>query len=125
MTRPAVRQHQKLATPLRLLVDRINRSYNHPDSHFAGVQYQPTVTVCTITHNRQRFLPLLKQNIESQSYPAELIQWVIVDDSREAAPVPSVPGLGLGVTCHRLSSKLPIGRKRNLSHELCLSLIHI
>mgnify|MGYP001381993484 FL=1 len=85
------------------------------------MQYQPTVTVCTITHNRHRFLPLLKQNIQSQSYPAELLQWVIVDDSTDLeSHAPSFPGLGLGVTYHRLISKLPIGRKRNLSHELCL-----
>ena len=85
------------------------------------MQYQPTVSVCTVTHNRHRFLPLLKQNIQTQSYPAELLQWVIVDDSTDLeCNAPSLSELGLGVTYHRLSSKLPIGRKRNLSHELCL-----
>ena len=85
------------------------------------MQYQPTVTICTITHNRHRFLPLLGQNIQTQTYPARLLQWVIVDDSTDFEfDVPSVSELGLGLTYRRLSSKLPIGRKRNLSHELCL-----
>lgn len=85
------------------------------------MQYQPTVTICTITHNRHRFLPLLRQNIQTQTYPARLLQWVIVDDSTDLEfDVPSVSELGLGLTYRRLSSKLPIGRKRNLSHELCL-----
>ena len=85
------------------------------------MQYQPTVSICTITHNRHRFLPLLRQNIQSQSYPAALLQWVIVDDSTNLeSNAPSLPELGLGVKYHRLTSKLPIGRKRNLSHELCL-----
>ena len=85
------------------------------------MQYRPTVSICTVTHNRQHFLPRLEQCIRTQTYPSELIQWVLLDDSSNNIDfTPSLAGLGLGVKYQRLSEKLPIGRKRNLSHQLCL-----
>ena len=85
------------------------------------MQYRPTVSICTVTHNRHHFLPRLEQCIRSQTYPSELTQWVLLDDSNNNTDfTPSLTGLGLGVKYQRLSEKLPIGRKRNLSHQLCL-----
>jgi glycosyltransferase involved in cell wall biosynthesis len=43
----------------------------------------PMVSVCTPTHNWRIFIPALIQCFESQNYPAELMEWVVVDDGND------------------------------------------
>ena len=80
----------------------------------------PLVSICTPTHNRSQFLPLLKNCIATQDYPLERIQWVIVDDSTDN----SKPQFNLGneafdIKYQRVKEKMNLGAKRNLSHRLC------
>lgn len=81
---------------------------------------RPTVTICTVTYNRQAFLPLLQQCIAAQTYPHELIDWIIVDDSDNGQPAfqPS-PELDIRSRLVTLPERVPLGRKRNLSHGYC------
>lgn len=83
-------------------------------------QRLPKVSICTVTYNRASFLELLQNHILTQSYPRHLLEWVILDDSDDGAPwFEADPNSGLKIRHERLGTKLTLGRKRNLSHELC------
>jgi len=81
---------------------------------------RPNVSICTLTHNRSRFLKRLQGCIERQTYPLEKIEWVILDDSNQysgsielSTPTP------ITIKYQRINNKLTLGGKRNLSHRLC------
>jgi glycosyltransferase involved in cell wall biosynthesis len=79
----------------------------------------PSVSVCTVTFNRSRVLPLLEQRLREQDYPHSLIEWVVVEDSDDGVSwAPSV-GLPFPMTYRRFPEHLTLGRKRNLSHHFC------
>ena len=41
---------------------------------------KPFVSVCTPTYNRRVFIPALIENFQKQTYPMELLEWIVVDD---------------------------------------------
>ncbi len=41
----------------------------------------PTVSIVTITYNRQIFIPLMIRNWKEIDYPKDKLEWIIVDDS--------------------------------------------
>jgi len=76
---------------------------------------KPFVSVCTPTYNRRIFLPNLIKCFKAQTYPKELMEWIIIDDGED-----SVEDLFKDVECvkyFRYEKKLKLGRKRNLMHE--------
>jgi len=80
----------------------------------------PLVSICTITHNRRHFLPQLLKCIEAQDYPLKNIEWLILDDSTDYKDSPIIKtDTSLQIKYQRIRHKLPLGRKRNLSHQLC------
>lgn len=85
------------------------------------VRRSPTVSICTVTYNRQKFLPLLQNCIASQTYPHTLLDWVIVDDSDNDEPAfKPDPTLGIRSKLIKLPQKVALGKKRNLSHDYCM-----
>lgn len=80
----------------------------------------PMVSICTVTHNRDHLLPLLEACILNQTYPRDLIEWVIVNDSdldkRQFRPSVDT---ALKIKPVHLDQKIALGRKRNLSHRFC------
>ena len=44
---------------------------------------KPLVSVCTPTYNRRQFVPFLIKCFEAQTYPKELIEWIIIDDGTD------------------------------------------
>ena len=81
---------------------------------------QPTVTVCTLTHNRQNYVKRLQQCIEAQDYPLEKIEWLVLDDSNEYShSLTFSSGTALRIKYQRVKRKLKLGEKRNLAHKLC------
>lgn len=80
----------------------------------------PRVSICTLTHNRGVFLPLLQACVARQTYPHELLEWVIVDDSDNGEP-PFTADQELDIKVKHISlpSKLILGKKRNTSHDHC------
>lgn len=81
---------------------------------------KPSVSICTLTRNRQAFLPLLQRCVASQTYPHALMEWVIIDDSDNGEPAFAAdPDLDIRVKHIRLPDTLILGNKRNFSHELC------
>lgn len=79
----------------------------------------PRVSICTITRNRPTLLALLASCVATQAYPAERLEWVVIDDS-DPGPEPDLRAAqraGIPVRLVRLASPLPIGAKRNLCHR--------
>ena len=94
----------------------------------------PMVSIITPTHNRKNFVKLMIYNFFSQNYPADKLEWIIVDDSAESivellpndtrikyyhfgseekkALLSQIGGEGGG------GDKLPIGMKRNIGANL-------
>ena len=80
----------------------------------------PTVSICTLTYNRNHFLPLLQSCIEKQDYPHSKIEWLILNDSPRESDDPLLgANTKIRVKYQRINQKLTLGKKRNLSHQLC------
>jgi glycosyltransferase involved in cell wall biosynthesis len=77
----------------------------------------PLVSVCTPTFNRRPFIPYLIKCFESQDYPKDKIEWIIVDDGTDKIEdlVKHIPQ----VKYFALNEKISLGKKRNLMHEKC------
>ena len=72
------------------------------------------VTVCTITFNRRRFIPMMIRCFQSQDYPGE-VEWIIIDDGTDKIEdlVADIPQ----VKYYKYDEKLTLGKKRNIMHE--------
>ena len=75
----------------------------------------PKVSVCTPTFNRRPFIPILIKCFNNQTYPKNLIEWVIVDDGTD--PIEDLVKDHPNVKYFRYSEKMTLGKKRNLMHE--------
>jgi len=78
---------------------------------------KPLVSVCTPTYNRRQFIPFLIKCFEAQTYPKELIEWIIIDDGTD--PVKDLFEDIEGVKYFYYKDKMPLGKKRNLMHKKC------
>ena len=78
---------------------------------------KPFVSICTPTYNRRIFIPNLIKCFELQTYPKELMEWIIIDDGEDKVEdlFINVPG----VKYYRYDQKLKLGKKRNIMHEKC------
>ena len=80
-----------------------------------NVNELPFVSVCTPTYNRRPFFENLIKCFNSQTYPKEKIEWIIVDDGSD-----KIEDLVEGLECvkyHRFEEKMPLGKKRNTTHD--------
>ena len=77
----------------------------------------PSVSIVTITRDRRAFIPLAKYCFIAQSYPAEKMEWVIVDDGNDQIKdlVSDIPQVKYILS----DEKLTIGAKRNLAVSSC------
>ena len=76
---------------------------------------RPKVSICTPTYNRRRFIPFLIKCFQAQTYPKELLEWIIVDDGTDP-----VGDLFLDIKEAKYfyqEEKMKLGRKRNFMHE--------
>ena len=73
------------------------------------------VTIMTVTHGRERFLPSILACVRHQTY--DNIEWIVLDDSPE--PSPTLSGLDdpRFTYIHLPERKMPIGEKRNYVNE--------
>lgn len=78
---------------------------------------RPFVSVLTPTYNRRRFLPYAIKCYESQTYPKNKMEWIILDDGTDSVEdlfknlkIPNLRYI-------RLEKKLLIGAKRNILHK--------
>jgi glycosyltransferase involved in cell wall biosynthesis len=80
---------------------------------------QPPVSILTPTYNRSKFLLGCIECIKAQTYPKERMEWVVLDDGPE--PIWNILApyeKELNIQYVRKESKMSIGAKRNLLHEL-------
>ncbi len=75
----------------------------------------PFVSVCTPTFNRRPFIPIMLKCFDSQNYPKDRIEWIIIDDGTDKIEdlVKDHPN----VKYYRYEEKMTLGKKRNLMHE--------
>lgn len=78
---------------------------------------KPLVSICTPTYNRRNFIPFLIKCYLSQTYPRELIEWIVIDDGEDSVEdlFKDVPN----VKYTRLEKKMKLGAKRNFMHTKC------
>jgi len=78
---------------------------------------KPLVSICTPTYNRRKFIPFLIKCYLSQTYPRELLEWIVIDDGEDSVAdlFKDVPN----VKYTRLEEKMKLGAKRNFMHTKC------
>lgn len=80
---------------------------------------RPFVSVITPTYNRRKFLPSLIKCYKSQTYPADRMEWIILDDGDDCVQdvfleaAKTIPNLRY----IRREPKLLIGAKRNILNK--------
>lgn len=75
------------------------------------------VSLCTPTFNRRPFILQMIDNIMKQTYPKELMEWIIFDDGTDPIEdlVKDIPFVKYVYSSERLS----LGKKRNMMHDYC------
>ena len=75
----------------------------------------PFVSVCTPTFNRRPFIETMIACFDSQDYPKDKMEWIIIDDGTDSVEdlVASHPN----VKYFRYSNKMSLGKKRNIMHD--------
>ena len=85
----------------------------------------PNVSICTPTFNRRPFFEGLISCIESQDYPHNKIEWIIVDDGTDCVRdiVESEDTKkrlkNMKIRYFYESEKMDLGKKRNYMHKKC------
>ena len=79
-----------------------------------GKSKYPFVSVCTPTFNRRPFISHMVKCFESQDYPKDRMEWIIIDDGTDKIGdlVTHIPQ----VKYFPYDKKMPLGEKRNLMH---------
>lgn len=75
----------------------------------------PFVSVCTPTFNRRPFIQMMIHCFDSQTYPKDKMEWIIVDDGDDKIEdlVKDHPQ----VKYFKYDEKMKLGKKRNVMHE--------
>jgi glycosyltransferase involved in cell wall biosynthesis len=75
----------------------------------------PFVSVCTPTFNRRPFIEMMIACFDSQDYPKDRMEWIIIDDGTD--PIEDLVGGHPNVKYFRYNNKLSLGKKRNIMHD--------
>jgi Glycosyl transferase family 2 len=75
----------------------------------------PFVSVCTPTFNRRPFINAMISCFNSQDYPQDRMEWIIIDDGTD--PVEDMVASHPRVKYFKYDTKMTLGKKRNLLHE--------
>lgn len=78
-------------------------------------QELPFVSVCTPTFNRRPFIPYIIKIFQNQTYPADRMEWIVVDDGTD--PVGDLFEGIPQVKYIRVEEKMSLGKKRNFMHD--------
>jgi glycosyltransferase involved in cell wall biosynthesis len=75
----------------------------------------PFVSICTPTFNRRPFWEYTIKCFNHQDYPKENIEWIIIDDGTDKIEdlIKDIPQ----VKYYSYTTKMPLGKKRNIMHE--------
>jgi len=75
----------------------------------------PLVSVCTPTFNRRPFIETMIACFDSQDYPKDRMEWIIIDDGTD--PIEDLVRGHPNVKYFRYSKKITLGKKRNIMHD--------
>ena len=75
----------------------------------------PFVSVCTPTFNRRPFIETMISCFNSQDYPKDRMEWIIVDDGSDT--VEDMVAQHPSVKYFKFDKKMTLGKKRNIMHE--------
>jgi glycosyltransferase involved in cell wall biosynthesis len=78
---------------------------------------KPFVSVITPTYNRRKFLPMLIYQYQTQTYPRDRRELIILDDS-EKANDDIIPKDDKSIRYIYMKEKMPLSNKRNKLNEL-------
>lgn len=75
----------------------------------------PFVSVCTPTYNRRPFIQSMIQCFLHQTYPADKMEWIVIDDGTDKIGdlLVDIPQ----VKYYAYDDKMSLGKKRNLMHS--------
>ena len=73
---------------------------------------KPFVSICMPTYNRRKFIPQLIECYKQQTYPSELMEWIVVDDGEDSVEdlFKDIPG----VKYFRIEEKMKLGENETL-----------
>jgi len=75
----------------------------------------PFVSICTPTFNRRPFILNLIKCIDSQTYPKDKMEWIIVDDGTDK--IEDLVSNHPLVSYFKFDQKMTLGKKRNIMHQ--------
>ena len=75
----------------------------------------PFVSVCTPTFNRRPFVEMMIKCFDSQDYPKNKMEWIIVDDGSD--PIEDLVKSHPNVKYFKYDEKMTLGKKRNIMHK--------
>ena len=75
----------------------------------------PFVSICTPTFNRRPFILNLIKCIDSQTYPKDKMEWIIVDDGTDK--IEDLVSNHPLVSYFKFDKKMTLGKKRNIMHQ--------
>ena len=75
----------------------------------------PFVSVCTPTFNRRPFIKSMIACFNHQTYPKNMIEWIIIDDGTDK--IEDLVADHPNVKYFRYEEKMTLGKKRNLLHD--------
>ena len=86
-----------------------------PKQKIKDLQALPFVSICTPTFNRRPFIPYMIKCFQSQDYPKNRMEWIIIDDGTDKIGdlVKDIPE----VKYFSYDTKMCLGEKRNIMHE--------
>lgn len=90
--------------------------YNSDISEISGISEKlPFVSVCTPTYNRRKFINMIITCFNHQTYPKELMEWIIIDDGTDKIEdlVKDIPQ----VRYFKYDTKMTISKKRNIMNS--------
>jgi len=75
----------------------------------------PFISICTPTFNRRPFILNLIKCVDSQTYPKDKMEWIIVDDGTDK--IEDLVSDHPIVSYFKFDKKLTLGKKRNVMHN--------
>jgi glycosyltransferase involved in cell wall biosynthesis len=75
----------------------------------------PFVSVCTPTFNRRPFIEMMIACFDSQDYPKDRMEWIIIDDGTDS--VEDLVAYHPNVKYFKYPKKMSLGKKRNTMHD--------
>jgi len=92
-----------------------NSNSNNNNNNNNNYSNLPFVSVCTPTFNRRPFIEMMIKCFDSQDYPKNKMEWIIVDDGSDLIEdmVASHPN----VKYFKYDKKMTLGKKRNIMHK--------